>query len=233
MSLDLLAVTFDAHDPTGLARFWADVLGRSVVEDAGGALLPGEDTQLGLRFALSRTEKVGPNCMHLHLTSESAADQQRTVATALQLGASHIDVGQRPEEAHVVLADPEGNEFCVIEPDISYLAGTGFLGELACKGSREAGLFWREALDWPLVWDWHEETAIQRLGGGTKVAWGGNPRPRDEGRNRQRLELIATEGDLDAEIERLVSLGAVRLDAGEAGPVVLADPDGTEFRVNG
>ncbi|WP_425550387.1 VOC family protein [Actinopolymorpha pittospori] len=43
----------------------------------------------------------------------SPADQQHTVATALKLGGDHFDVGQRPEEKHVVLADPEGNEFCV------------------------------------------------------------------------------------------------------------------------
>ena len=168
-------MTFDAHDPARLAQFWAGVLGREVVEDAGGALLPGEDTQLSLRFVPSRAEKVGPNRMHLHLTSASPADQQHTVATALELGARHLDVGQRPEEGHVVLADPEGNEFCVIEPGNAFLAGCGFLGELACDGTREVGLFWSEALGWPLVWDQDQETAIQSPHGGTKVAWGGPP----------------------------------------------------------
>jgi hypothetical protein len=57
----LLAVTFDAHDTARLAQFWAGMLGREVVEDAGGALLPGDDTQLSLRFVPSRAEKVGPN----------------------------------------------------------------------------------------------------------------------------------------------------------------------------
>jgi hypothetical protein len=96
-----------------LARFWAGVLGRAIVEDAGGALLPAEDAQLSLRFVPGRAAKVGPNRMHLHLTSASEADQRRTVAKALGLGAHHLDVGQRPEEGHVVLADPEGNEFCM------------------------------------------------------------------------------------------------------------------------
>ena len=40
-----------------------------------------------------------------------------------------------------MLADPEGNEFCVIEPGNSFLAGCGFLGELACDGTRQVGLF--------------------------------------------------------------------------------------------
>ena len=61
----------------------------------------------------------------------------------------------------MVLADPEGNELCVIEPGNSFLAGCGFVGELACDGSREVGHFWSEALGWPLVWDQDQETAIQ------------------------------------------------------------------------
>jgi hypothetical protein len=60
------------------------------------------------------------------------------VASSLGLGARRIDVGQRPEEGHVVLADPEGNEFCVIEPDNNFLADCGFIGALACDGGRDA-----------------------------------------------------------------------------------------------
>jgi catechol 2,3-dioxygenase-like lactoylglutathione lyase family enzyme len=227
----LLAVTFDAHDPPRLAQFWAGVLGREVVEDAGGALLPGEDAQLSLRFIASSAEKVGPNCMHLHLTSASLADQQHTVATAQGLGARHLDVGQRPEEGHIVLGDPEGNEFCVIEPGNAFLAGCGFLGELAGDGTRAVGLFWSEALGWPLVWDQGQETAIQSSHGGTKVAWGGPPVAPKTGRNRQRFELASADGDQGAEVDRLASLGATRLEVGEDGAVALADPDGNEFSV--
>jgi len=227
----LLAVTFDADDPVRLAQFWAGVLGREVVEDAGGPLLPGDDTQLGLRFVPSQAEKAGSNRMHLHLTSASPADQQQTVATALGLGACHLDVGQRPEEGHVVLGDPEGNEFCVIEPGNAFLAGCGFLGELACDGSREVGLFWSEALGWPLVWDQDQETAIQSPQGGTKVAWGGPPVAPKAVRNRQRFDLARADGDQGAEVDRLVFLGATRLEVGEDGAVELADPDGNEFCV--
>ncbi|MBF9131963.1 VOC family protein [Plantactinospora sp. S1510] len=227
-----LTVTFDAHDATRLAQFWAGMLAREVVEDAGGALLPGEETQVSLRFVPSRAEKVGLNRIHLHLTSASDADQQQTVATALKLGASHLDVGQRPEEEHIVLADPEGNEFCVIEPGNSFLAGCGLLGELACDGTRDVGLFWSEALGWPLVWDQDQETAIQLPHGGTKVAWGGPPVAPKEARNRQRFDLAAG-GDQQAEVDRLISLGATRLEDGADGAVMLADPDGNEFCVRG
>ncbi|WP_290056546.1 VOC family protein [Amycolatopsis solani] len=219
----LLAVTFEAEDPAEPARFWAALLGREILEDTGGLLLPGTDTQLGLRFAPGRAGPVGANRMHLHLTSD---DQQRKVATAVKLGGRHLDVGQRPEEPHVVLADPAGYEFCVIEPGNGYLAGCGPLGELTCAGSRQAGLFWSEALGWPLVWDRGEQTAIQSPRGGTKVAWDAW----DSTADRQRFELLP-DGDQQAAIDALTSLGAAQLDARDDGTAVLADPDGTEFCV--
>ena len=74
-----------------------------------------------------------------------------------------------------MLADPGGNEFCVIEPGNRFLAGRGLLGEVTCDGTREVGLFWRDALGWPLVWDQGGETAVQSPQGGTKVSWGGPP----------------------------------------------------------
>jgi len=192
MSSRLVAVTFDARDPAGLASFWGNLLGRRVVHEASGALLPAEDTQVGLRFVVSSTEKSGPNGVHLHLTSASLDDQQRTVATALSLGGRHLDVGQLPDEDHVVLGDPEGDEFCVIEPGNKFLAGCGYLGEVSCEGSREVGLFWRDALRWPLVWDQDEETAVQSPAGGTKVSWGGPPVSPRHARNRQRFDLVRT-----------------------------------------
>jgi hypothetical protein len=227
----LLAVTFEAQDPAVPARFWAGLLGREAVEEAGGVLLPGEDTQLGLRFVAGRAGALGANPMHLHLTSTDLDDQQHTVATALRLGGHHLDVGQRPEEGHIVLADPAGYEFCVIEPGNAYLAGCGLLGELACDGARDVGLFWSEALGWPLVWDQHEETAIQAPQGGTKVAWGGPPDAPAEKPDRQRFDLTPAGGDQQAAVDRLISLGATRLEIGKDGAVVLADPGGNEFFV--
>ncbi|MEV0157168.1 VOC family protein [Micromonospora sp. NPDC050686] len=228
-----LTVTFDAHDPGRLAGFWAAVLGREVVEDAGAALVPGDDTQLGLRFVASQAERAGSNRLHLHLTSATDADQQDMVARVLELGGGHLDVGQRPEEGHIVLGDPEGNPFCVIEPGNNFLAGCGLLGELACDGTRAVGIFWSEALGWPLVWDQDEETAVQSPYGGTKVAWGGPPVAPMRGRNRQRFDLALAGGDQQAEVDRLVSLGATRLGVGADGAVALADPDGNEFRLSG
>ncbi len=231
MPSQLLALTCDAQNPRELARFWATLLDRHAVEVAGGTLVPGDDTQLGLRFVSSRTEKVGPNRMHLHLASTSPAHQQQTVADALAIGACHLDVGQRPEEGHVVLADPDGNEFCVIEPRNAYLDGCGFLAELACDGTPKVGLFWSEALNWPLVWNQDQETAIQSPRGGTKIAWGGPPVAPKKARNRQRFLLAPAEANSEVEVDRLISLGAIRLQDGETGTALLADPDGNEFHL--
>ncbi|MFI7455369.1 VOC family protein [Nonomuraea sp. NPDC049714] len=233
MDSRLLTITFDVHNPARLAKFWAGVLDRELLNMDRGVLLPGDDTQPGLRFVPGDAKKAGPNRIHLHLTSASLADQQHTVAKSLGLGASHLDVGQLPEEEHVVLADPEGNEFCVIEPGNNFLAECGFLGEIACDGSQDVGRFWSQALGWPLVWDQDDETAIQSPNGGTKVAWGGPPVPAKVMRNRQRFDLTPADGDQKAEVDRLLALGATRLEIGADGAVELADPDGNEFCVNG
>jgi predicted enzyme related to lactoylglutathione lyase len=236
MTTHLHALCFDANDPPRLARFWAGVLGWEMADESsdGVALLPNDDTGFRIRFLPTQEPKAGPNRMHFDLTSTSLDDQQETVARSLRLGARHIDVGQRPEEGHVVLADPEGNEFCVIEPGNDFLADCGFIGALACDGSREVGYFWSNALGWPLVWDQDQETAIRSPRGGPKITWGGPPVRPKTARNRLHVDLAPPDhGDQQAEVARLVSLGATRLDIGqgEATRVVMADPDGNEFCV--
>ncbi|HET7387262.1 MAG TPA: VOC family protein [Nocardioidaceae bacterium] len=226
MPLRLEAVTFEVADAPAVAAFWAGLLEREVLAEPGGALVPGDQMQVGLRFVTSGTEQVGPRRLHLHLTSSSLEGQQRTVETALRLGGRHIDVGQEPDTGFVVLADPGGNELCVIEPDNDFLAGTGYLGEVTCEGTRGVGLFWRDALDWPLVWDESQETAVQSPFGGTKVSWGGPPVEPKHGRNRQRFDVATA--DPASEAERLVSIGATLL-ADLVDGVELADPDGNEF----
>jgi predicted enzyme related to lactoylglutathione lyase len=236
MTCQIVALCFDANDPLRLARFWAGVLGWEMAGDRQDhvALLPGDDTGFEIRFLPTQERKSGQNQMHFDLTSTSLEDQRRTVAKALGLGARHIDVGQRPEEGHVVLADPEGNEFCVIEPDNAFLADCGFIGALACDGSQEAGYFWSKALDWPLVWDQDQETAIRSPHGGPKITWGGPPLAPKTGKYRLHFDLAPPAGDdQQAEVDRLVSLGATRVDIGqgEVSWVVMADPDGHEFCV--
>ncbi|GAA4046484.1 VOC family protein [Nonomuraea soli] len=236
MTAQLIALGFDANDPARLARFWAGLLGWESADDPHGGitLLPADDTGFRLRFLPSQEKKNRQNQAHFDLTSTSLEDQRRTVARALELGGSHLDIGQGPDADHVVMADPEGNEFCVIEPGNKFLADCGFIGALASDGTQAVGYFWAEALGWPLVWDQDEETAIRSPHGGPKITWGGPPVAEKTGKNRLHFDLAPSPGgDLDAEVERLISLGATRLDIGqgEAGHVVMADPDGNEFCV--
>jgi len=236
MTCHLFALSFDASDPPRLARFWAGVLGWEMAGDTedGPALLPNDDTGFRIRLLPSQEQKIEQNQMHFDLTSTSLDGQQQTVARSLGLGARHIDIGQRPEEGHIVLADPEGNEFCVIEPGNSFLADCGFIGALACSGSQEVGYFWSAALGWPLVWDQDQETAIRSPHGGPKISWGGPPLMPKSGKGRLHFDLAPpVGGDQRAEVDRLISLGATRIDIGqgEVSWVVMADPDGNEFCV--
>jgi catechol 2,3-dioxygenase-like lactoylglutathione lyase family enzyme len=227
MPARLVALSVDAVDPGGLARFWAGVLGWEPVDDR--TLAPTDDTGFGLRFLPTDEPKVSQNRLHFDLTSASLEDQQRTVARALGLGGRHVDVGQLPEEGHVVLGDPEGNEFCVLEPGNSFLADCGFLGALSCDGSQAVGYFWSEALGWPLVWDQDQETAIRSPHGGPKISWGGPPLMPRLGQDRLHFDVAPADGDQRAEVDRLISLGATRIHPRPDGSVVMADPDGNEF----
>jgi predicted enzyme related to lactoylglutathione lyase len=236
MTSQLIALCIDANDPALVARFWAGVLGWEMADDPDGGivLLPNDGTGFRIEVFPTQQLKTGPNQMHFDLRSGSLEEQQQTVARSVELGGRHIDVGQRPEEDHVVLADPEGNEFCVIEPDNSFLADCGFIGALSCDGSREVGYFWSQALGWPLVWDQDQETAIRSPHGGPKITWGGPSARPKTGKNRLHFDIAPPlDGDQQAEVDGLVSLGATRIDIGQGDVswVVMADPDGNEFCV--
>ena len=233
MGLQLVALCIDAHDPVRLAAFWAGLLDGEVVDDPvdGPAVLLDDLVGFRLRFPSTDVAKVGQNPRHFDLTSSSPEDQRARVERALSLGATHLDIGQGDDAEHVVLADPEGNELCVIEPGNRFLAGCGLVGAVSCDGSHAVGEFWSAALDWPLVWDEGEETAVQSPHGGPKITWGGPPLLPKHGTTRWRLDLAPADGaDAESEVARLVALGAARLGTGAHG-VVIADPDGHEHRV--
>jgi len=233
MASQLFAICFNATSPSRLALFWSEVLGwEPVGPDDDVAILSPDPAAFRIRFLPSQEPKAGQNRAHFDLTSASPEDQRQTVARALRCGGTHIDVGQLPEEGHVVLADPDGNEFCVIEAGNEFLADTGVIGALACDGTQEVGYFWSEALRWPLVWDQDEETAIQSPNGGTKITWGGPPVAPKRGTNRLYFELaLPADADWEAEVDRLTSLGATRTDIGEGDGIqtLMLDPDGNEL----
>lgn len=235
MSLRVEAVRLRSRAPDVAAQFWAGLLRRAPRSEAGTWFLPGVRAEVGLRFVAT---DVGAQAFwvphfHLHLASESLAHQRHLVSQAVALGARHVDVGQRPEEKHIVLADRDGLEFCVIEPDNTYLRGCGLLAEVTCDGTREEGLFWRNALTWPLVWDEGAQTVVQSPAGGTKIAWDvPTAPPLDPG--GYWLDLVAD--DPIGEAGRLTVLGAAPVGraakAGSLGDEVrMFDPDGRVFAI--
>ena len=232
-----MALCFDAIDPLRLARFWAAALQWEIDDESSDevALVPTDDTRFEILFLPVADRKVARNRVHLDLTTTSSGDQLEMVAGLVALGGRHIDIGQSGDEGHVVLADPEGNEFCIIEPYNKFLAGCGRLGAINCDGTRQVGYFWSEALGWPLVWDQDEETAIRAPDGtGPLITWSGPPLLPKTGKNRLHLD-IAPPIDLDqgTEVDRLVALGASKVDIGQGDVawVVMADPDDNEFCV--
>lgn len=228
MAVRLVAVTFDCPRPGATGEFWARLLGRELVEEPDGVLVPGDPTHVGLRFVRSDAERPHSNRLHLHVTSDDLDEQRRIVETVLRLGGRRRGTRPLPLGRDLYLTDPSGDEFCVIEPGNGYLAGCGPLGEVTCDGSPATGRFWSAALEWPIVWDQGEQIAIQSPQGGTKIAWDRWPEPPSQGRDRQRFDLAAA--DPASEVDRLVALGATAIGRRD-GVVILADLDGSPFSV--
>jgi predicted enzyme related to lactoylglutathione lyase len=117
MPLTLHHIVVDARDLPGLARFWIEVLGWRVLSERDREIVigPDVDAPVGMCFMPVTGPKTVKNRLHLDLTT-SAADRDAEIARLLALGARPADVGQTGEESWTVLADPEGNEFCVVRP---------------------------------------------------------------------------------------------------------------------
>jgi predicted enzyme related to lactoylglutathione lyase len=112
MSLEWEQVNVDAKDPAALGRWWADMLGWVVVNDSPEEfeIRPSAEQLPGLLFAPVPEDKQLKNRLHLDFRPD---DQHAEVERFLRAGARHADVGQG-SQPWVVLADPEGNEFCVL-----------------------------------------------------------------------------------------------------------------------
>jgi predicted enzyme related to lactoylglutathione lyase len=117
MPLALHHVVVDAHDLPRLARFWAQALRWSVLSERDREVVIGPDVEapVGICFMPVTDRKTVKNRLHLDLTT-AADDRDAEIERLLGLGARRVDVGQTGEESWTVLADPEGNEFCVVRP---------------------------------------------------------------------------------------------------------------------
>ncbi|MGW1881968.1 VOC family protein [Streptomyces sp. NPDC001970] len=115
MAVRMYHLVVDAHDLPALARFWCQVLDWRVLFEAEDEVVIGADefAMPGMCFVPVPEKKKVKNRLHIDLTPD---DQAAEVERILALGARRADVGQGGEVSWVALADPEGNEFCVLRP---------------------------------------------------------------------------------------------------------------------
>jgi catechol-2,3-dioxygenase len=113
----IASLVVDATDAEALGRFWADVLGWAIVKRGGYGVTIAAEGTLEIDFrTVPDGAKPAKNRLHLDLKPlrRSQADE---LDRLLGLGARRVDVGQRTDSSWYVLADPEGNEFCLCVPD--------------------------------------------------------------------------------------------------------------------
>jgi hypothetical protein len=128
MSLRWYTVVVDCHDVKAQSRWWADVLGWQIIYEAETEVVvvpphaidasrktPREERGPGLIFVPVAETKTLKNRLHIDLAPAVDDDQEAEVSRLESLGARRIDIGQG-DVTWVVLADPEGNEFCVLSP---------------------------------------------------------------------------------------------------------------------
>jgi hypothetical protein len=118
MAIRIATVSVDATEPRRLAQFWSDALGWELEVDGDGDVVvrpgaghPDHDRSSHLLFLAVPEGKSGKNRIHLDLVPD---DQAAEVERLEALGATRASVGQTGRESWVVMADPEGNEFCIL-----------------------------------------------------------------------------------------------------------------------
>ena len=128
MALRWYSTVIDCTDVAGQGRWWAEVLGwkKDYEADDEVALVPvhltdelirstpWEQAPPALVFVPVPEGKAIKNRLHIDLAPHSTDDRDAEIARLLGMGATRVDVGQPPDATFTVLADPEGNEFCVL-----------------------------------------------------------------------------------------------------------------------
>lgn len=237
MATELWGVVIAALDPTAQAKWWAQALGWEWWTDFDGdGRVRCEDPSVPeLLFERVRDAKVVQNRIHLDLASQSEPEQREIVDRLLAHGAARVDVGQG-DVPWVVLADPEGNELCVLEPRDRYRDAPGLASIVVHVNDPEPMAdFWAAATGWVEGNRGDYGVSLHRPGDRppdldlVRV-----PQPKSV-KGRLHLDVETTpDSTRAAEVARLRALGAVPADVGQgtdAGWTVLADPEGNEFCV--
>ncbi|WP_308425363.1 VOC family protein [Zhihengliuella salsuginis] len=241
--MQLVQVNFKARDHERIGRFWADALGWGLSSEGPGV---SNVEPLGFDWpdpsalcvdvvAVPDPEAVAYRA-HLDLASESAEHQAELVARLKTLGAREADIGQG-DVPWTVMADPEGNVFCVLEPrDVYRDTGPVATVVVDCADPRAMAAFWGAATDWTVHEADDEHARLRSARGvGPYLEFLRTPDPRAD-RHRLHLDLLPYPGgDQAAEADRLRSLGARDADVGQGDApwLCLADPEGNEFCILG
>ena len=240
----LVHLVVDAAEPARLARFWAAALGWEV-----GAEEPSEvdvwpsgyrypdPVALPLVFVPVPEAKTVKNRVHLDLATRSVAQQEAEVDRLLGLGATPADIGQG-DVPWVVLADSEGNEFCVLDPRPVYL-DTGPVAAVVadCRDPAAVAGFWQLATGWVRGDSVASSAGAVSLrspaGTGPYLELLPSADPKTV-KNRIHLDVAPwPDDDREAAVAALLAAGAVPADVGQGSATwtVLADPEGSEFCV--
>jgi len=119
MPSQLAVIAIDAIRPQVVAEFWCAVLGWHVVEEDGDVISIGPQDKAGPSIDVIAVPegKTVKNRLHFDLRADGVSTAEE-LERLLALGARRTDVGQGPDVSWVVLADPEGNEFCLLSRSV-------------------------------------------------------------------------------------------------------------------
>jgi predicted enzyme related to lactoylglutathione lyase len=241
MPTRLVHLVVDAADPSRLARFWAGALGWEVapVEPDEVDVWPAgfsypDSSALPLVFVPVPEPKAGKNRVHLDLATESMRHQAAEVERLLALGAAPIDIGQG-NVPWTVLADPEGNEFCVLDPRPVY-RDTGPVAAVVadCADPAAVAGFWSLATGWKPASSTGTGVSLRSPDGLGPYLELLPSLDRETVKNRIHLDVAPyQDDDHAAAVQALTGAGAVPVDIGQGNVPwsVLADPEGSEFCV--
>ena len=235
-------LVFDAAEPQRLGRFWERALGTTTLTDGPD----GFETRLALEggptldLCFQPVEGPAARSPRLHLDLHGQGDQSGTVQRLLGLGASHLDIGQG-EVPWVVLADPEGHAFCVMEEREAY-RDTGPIAAIPILGTEPT----RDAAFWAELSGWREYAGaapvslrhpsgrgpiLEFLRAKQDIQHWATSEPK-QAKNQLHLDLRLEPGDDAAAVfERVEALGASPLthDWGDLPWRSFTDPAGNEF----
>ena len=248
MPTRLTHIVVDAADPAALARFWSTALEWPITfEDEGEVAIeppaddPRQEGQLPLVFVQVDDPKVVKNRIHLDLASTSDEHQAALVARLESLGARRLDIGQGDDVSWIVMADPDGNELCIVSHrgtvGADPASAFGSLAPIAAivfdsADPQAIAPFWAAATRWSILG--RDDEGVWLRDTAARGPYLDLHRVTDPKTAKLRVHLDISpypDDDQDTEVTRLVDAGAHPADIGQGTQTwqVLADPEGNEL----